>query len=111
MCNRLKFMDETPPRRKTGRPKGCKNKITRQLKEIVLEALDQAGGADYLVRVAKANPAVFCQLLQKIIPTDITAVVESKSIDFAENDLMLEEALRVARMGAQPVSLLDPSKH
>jgi hypothetical protein len=32
-----------------GRPKGSQNKVSLQLKEAILHALDKLGGADYLV--------------------------------------------------------------
>jgi hypothetical protein len=36
-----------------------------------LEAFVKLGGTAWLVRVAKENPAVFCALLGKILPTEI----------------------------------------
>jgi hypothetical protein len=38
------------------------------MRGAVLEALVRVGGVDYLVRVAKEHPAVFCRLLAKLIP-------------------------------------------
>ena len=88
----------------SGNPSGRKgpNKITRALKEIVLGALDRLGGEEYLVRVAKHDPAVFCALLQKIIPADMTAVIESKSVDLTDNTRRIQEALRAAGLATEP---------
>lgn len=62
-----------PPAAGMGRKKGVPNKTTRQLKELILEALSQAGGVDYLVRQArKKNPAPFMMLLGKVLPLQVT---------------------------------------
>ena len=62
-----------PGERRGGRQKGTPNKATREMKEIVREAFDRAGGADYLVTIAKSDPKAFCTLLGKLIPADINA--------------------------------------
>jgi len=51
-----------------GRPKGIPNKTTRAVKEMLLEALEKAGGVKYLVKQAAENPAAFMSLLGKTIP-------------------------------------------
>ncbi len=54
-----------------GRPLGSKNKMPKQLKEMILGALDQAGGEDYLKAQAEANPGAFMTLIGKVLPTTI----------------------------------------
>lgn len=56
-----------------GRPKGTKNKATAALKDMILEALGEAGGVQYLARQAKENPGVFCSLVGKVLPLQIGA--------------------------------------
>ena len=51
-----------------GRTKGTPNRVTSQVRELILAALDEAGGQDYLVRQARENPAVFLGLVGKILP-------------------------------------------
>ena len=51
-----------------GRPKGGRNKTTALGKDMVIKALEQAGGVDYLVGVSKDNPSAFCTLIGKVIP-------------------------------------------
>ncbi len=52
-----------------GRPPGAPNKVTKQLKELILGALDDAGGQQYLELQARKNPAALLQLVGKVLPT------------------------------------------
>lgn len=53
-----------------GRRRGVPNKFTAELREVILQALEEAGGVDYLVRVSRDNPAVFCALLGRLLPLE-----------------------------------------
>lgn len=55
-----------------GRPKGVPNKMTAQVKEMILAALDKAGGVDYLARQAEENPGPFMSLVGKVLPMQVT---------------------------------------
>lgn len=55
-----------------GRAKGTQNKVTREVKEMVLQALDLAGGVEYLARQANENPGPFLTLLGKVLPLQVT---------------------------------------
>lgn len=55
-----------------GRPKGARNKITKDLRAMVLGALDDAGGQQYLKEQAGTNPAAFLTLVGKCLPKEIT---------------------------------------
>ena len=52
-----------------GRKKGTPNKITKNVREAILQAFEEAGGVVYLRRVAKEDPKTFCTLLGKTMPT------------------------------------------
>lgn len=54
-----------------GRAKGVPNKVTRDLKEMILGALDDAGGRKYLLAQAKVNPVAFMTLIGKVLPTTL----------------------------------------
>jgi hypothetical protein len=58
-----------------GRPKGMPNKSTALLKDAILKAADDAGGADgmvgYLTTQAKENPGPFLALLGKVLPMQV----------------------------------------
>lgn len=57
-----------------GRPKGAQNKVTTELKAMILEALDKAGGVDYLVAQAQRdNAGAFMALVGKVLPMTVTS--------------------------------------
>lgn len=51
--------------------KGIPNKYPKALKEMILSALDKAGGEDYLREQAEANPAAFLTLIGKVLPLQV----------------------------------------
>ena len=64
--------------RKTGgRQKGTPNRTTADVREMVLRALNKAGGTDYLARQAEENPGPFMTLVGKVLPTQITGDPEN----------------------------------
>jgi len=64
--------------RKTGgRKRGTPNKLTGQVKEMILAALDEVGGADYLVKQASENPVAFMGLVGKVLPMTISGPGEN----------------------------------
>ncbi len=58
--------------RRIGRVKGTPNKVTKALKDMIIGALDDAGGQTYLAAQAKANPAAFMTLVGKVLPLQVT---------------------------------------
>lgn len=59
--------------RKTGgRVAGTPNKFTRELKDMILGALEDVGGQDYLVAQAGQNPTAFLTLVGKVLPLQVT---------------------------------------
>ena len=56
-----------------GRKKGSMNKTSAKVKEMILGALSDVGGKDYLVRQADENPVAFMSLLGKVLPSEIKA--------------------------------------
>ncbi len=56
-----------------GRPKGALNKNTAQLKDMILTALDKAGGVQYLQQQAQENPTAFLTLVGKVLPLQLNA--------------------------------------
>jgi hypothetical protein len=56
-----------------GSRKGIPNKVTATLKQMILDALDGAGGVDYFIEQAQKNPVAFLALLGKVLPTTLTS--------------------------------------
>lgn len=73
------------------------NKVTSDVRAMVLDALGRAGGADYLVKQAKSkNPAAFLALVGKCIPKDINLKAELTLAD------LLREAENRRKAGKTP---------
>ena len=54
-----------------GREKGTPNKLSAEVRAMVLAALDRAGGEDYLLEQATTNPRAFLSLVGRILPTTL----------------------------------------
>jgi hypothetical protein len=67
-----------PPNAGQGRPKGIPNKATKALKDMILGALDDVGGQEYLARQAEENPAAFLKLIGSVLPKTLDATIEQK---------------------------------
>ena len=52
--------------------KGIPNKINADLKGMILGALSDAGGRDYLTKRAIDTPAAFMTLVGKVLPLQVT---------------------------------------
>ena len=53
------------------RQKGTQNKVTKALKDMILGALDGAGGERYLQAQANQNPTAFLSLIGRVLPTTL----------------------------------------
>ena len=53
------------------RTKGAIGKLNKDMKEVIHLAFQRAGGIDYLVRQAEAEPKAFMGLLGKIVPNEV----------------------------------------
>lgn len=71
-----------PPNAGKGRAKGTPNKVTLGMKEMILGALEQAGGQQWLARQADENPVAFMALLGKLLPKqiDLDATVTTEPV-------------------------------
>lgn len=70
--------DSTVPKTAGKRPpggsrKGVPNKVTKELKEMILGALDNAGGVDYLTERASdpRTASAFLTLVGKVLPMTV----------------------------------------
>ena len=78
-----------------GKPKGAVNRHTKELKEMILGALDQSGGVEYLVERANdpRTASAFLSLVGKVLPMTVAGD--------KENPLVIEAIKRV---------IVDPTK-
>lgn len=60
--------------------KGVPNKATKELKDMILGALDDAGGQSYLAQQAFENPSAFMSLIGRVLPKEIKADVEHSGV-------------------------------
>lgn len=62
-----------------GRPKGQPNKLTKELKGMILEALDGAGGTEYLMERANdpKTASAFLTLVGKVLPLTVVGDKEN----------------------------------
>ncbi len=81
-----------------GRPKGTQNKLTKQVKEMILGALDDAGGQAYLARQADENPVAFMGLVGKVLPLQLTgeggSAIKIEVSTTAQRDAAVAAAIR-----------------
>jgi hypothetical protein len=84
-----------PPNAGKGRPKGSTNKATKEIKDMILGALERAGGETYLVTQADENPVAFMGLIGKVIPRDVKAEVTGAI------ELVLADRIKAARERAK----------
>lgn len=70
-----------PPNAGKGRQKGVPNKITSDLRAMVLGALDDAGGRAYLAEQAMEQPAAFMALIGKCLPKDVNLTAKVSLAD------------------------------
>ena len=63
-----------PPNAGKGRVKGVPNKVTGELKDMILQALTKSGGVEYLEKRAKdpKTQSAFLTLLGKVLPLQVT---------------------------------------
>jgi hypothetical protein len=83
------FKPGTPKPANSGRKSNVSNKLTRDIREMIRAALDQAGGVSYLVKQAESNPTAFLTLVGKIIPAQIDATVNKRDVTELSRDELL----------------------
>ena len=67
-----KQSSSTPQKRWQAARRGPPEGLTANIKACIMAAFNDAGGKDYLVKVAKTDPRTFCTLLGKLLPTQVT---------------------------------------
>lgn len=63
-----------------GRVAGTPNKITADLRDMILGALEDVGGRAYLASKAEENPGPFLALVGKCLPKEIKAEIAATHV-------------------------------
>src|SRR5262244_3736682 len=94
-----------PGQRFGGRKKGTPNKLTADIKSMILGALQAKGGQKYLEKQADENPTAFLTLVGKILPLQVTGKdggpIQHQGIDAPAKETREEWLARQAK-GEQP---------
>lgn len=67
-----------------GKPKGAQAKITVDVKNMVHQALHNAGGVKYLETQAHENPKAFLALVGKTLPKEVSLELQVASRDLLD---------------------------
>lgn len=72
-----------------GRKKGVPNKNTALIRDMIAQALDNAGGVQYLTEVAATHPGPFLALVGKVMPVQVVgenggAIRHSLTVNFVK---------------------------
>lgn len=75
---RIEKLDDKPKQSKrggvrinSGRKRGVPNKLSGDLKAMILDALGREGGVAYLQEVAQSDRKAFCSLLGRVLPMTV----------------------------------------
>ena len=98
---------EMPDRSEYGIGKGVRKRATTTVITQILQAMDELGGVDYLVKVGRENPKAFLTILAKVIPQQVDINDSSGLVRMLEERmnnariLQAREMQRVAERAAQ----------
>lgn len=93
--------EEFKSRNGAGRPKGSQNKLTIALKEMTFNALNRAGGEDYLVQQAHENPKAFLSFLGRFIPSEVKQTITTDLERLSDEELDAKIAEKMASLNEQ----------
>ena len=93
-----------------GRPKGAVNKVSGDIREMIMSALQRVGGRGYLERLATQNPAIFAKLLGLVIPRQIahSGVITGVTVQIQTNLALPGRALKQIETQMQQEDLIPP---
>lgn len=77
-----------------GRKKGSTNKVTTTIKDAVLDAFWELGGAKWLIETAREQPQLMVQLLGKVIPTGVQVSGDPQSPVVTRTEVVLVSSPR-----------------
>ncbi len=93
-----------------GRPAGVENKLTRELKTMIREALELEGGVEYLRWAAREEPRAFLGLLARLLPAEINAAANEGQLVLEIRDFTGRGRARTDQPDQDPDSISLPAK-
>jgi hypothetical protein len=82
-----------PPNAGKGRRKGSLNKVSGEIRAMIVQALSAAGGTAYLVEQAEKSPQAFLSLLGKLVPAEVRAELGGSLTVETSFDAIMERAI------------------
>ena len=79
-----------------GRRAGTPNQVTKELKDMIMGALEAQGGQKYLELQAMINPGPFMSLIAKLLPKDVALSNKDGEPLHVTSDPTIDAARRVA---------------
>jgi hypothetical protein len=79
-----------------GRRAGTPNQVTKELKDMIMGALEAQGGQQYLELQAVLNPGPFMSLIAKLLPKDVALSNKDGEPLHVTSDPTIDAARRVA---------------
>ena len=64
-----------------GRKKGTPNKVPLAVKDMVMTALKNLGGVEYLEGLAKDEPRAFAVLVGRLLPSEVKAELRGGGVE------------------------------
>jgi len=71
-----------------GRKKGTPNRLTSDVKAMVLGALQAKGGQAWLEKQMEAYPTAFMSLLGRVLPMQVNATFKNDARDLSDAELL-----------------------
>ena len=84
-----------------GRKKGVPNKVNADLKGMILTALSDVGGKDYLVEQATENPTAFLGLVGKVLPKEVHVDLTARIAAMSPEEKMAEAQRMAQELGVR----------
>ena len=95
-----------------GRPKGIPNKITMTVKEMIVNALKESGGVEYLKEQAQKNPVAFLGLIGRIVPLTVAGDKNNPlTINVTDDDRELINRYIEKKQSMKPTITIEQGHH
>lgn len=84
-----------------GRGKGIPNKVNSDLKGMILTALSEVGGVNYLKTQARKNPTAFIGLVGKVLPKEVHIDLSARIAAMSPEEKIQEAVKMAAELGVK----------